>query len=183
MKAKPRSLRSICSLQYTIHAQSTRSRRRAPPLRAVARLPRRPGQRYTARRPPDGDDMIFYDQPEWDSFWQTGSWARPLSFAHGVSLHVLGMVTNGVFDRHPALQIILAHLGEHIPFDMWRINYWFEDWKKQLGLAATCKRTIREYFARNLWINYVRAFLNDDTEFLHGGGWSGSDLVLDRLSV
>ncbi|GIK03914.1 hypothetical protein Aspvir_007989 [Aspergillus viridinutans] len=129
---------------------------------------------------PDGDDMIFYDQPEWDIFWQactdldvplylhprnpTGTiydklWADrkwlvgpPLSFAHGVSLHVLGMVTNGVFDRHPKLQIILGHLGEHIPFDMWRINHWFEDRKKQLGLAETCKKTIREYFAQNLWI-------------------------------
>lgn len=28
------------------------------------------------------------------------------------------MVTNGVFDRHPTLQVILGHLGEHIPFDI-----------------------------------------------------------------
>lgn len=97
----------------------------------------------TQRAGPDGDDMIFYDGPEWDVFWSTvteldvpfylhprnptGSiheklWAKrswligpPLSFAQGVSLHVLGMVTNGVFDRHPKLQIVLGHLGEHIP--------------------------------------------------------------------
>ncbi|KAL2014457.1 hypothetical protein VTN00DRAFT_1982 [Thermoascus crustaceus] len=134
----------------------------------------------TQRAGPDGDDNIFYDRPEWDIFWQTCTeldvpfylhprnptgtlydklWADrkwligpPLSFAQGVSLHVLGMVTNGVFDRHPNLQIILGHLGEHIPFDLWRINHWFEDRKKHLGLAATCKRTIREYFARNIWI-------------------------------
>lgn len=60
------------------------------------------------------------------------------------------MVTNGVFDRHPKLQVILGHLGEHIPFDMWRINHWFEDRKKQLGLA--CKKTIRQYFNENIWI-------------------------------
>ncbi|CAG8894923.1 unnamed protein product [Penicillium egyptiacum] len=134
----------------------------------------------TQRAGADGDDMIFYDNEKWDVFWATCTeldvplylhprnptgtiydklWADrkwligpPLSFAQGVSLHVLGMVTNGVFDRHPKLQVILGHLGEHIPFDMWRINHWFEDRKKMLGLAETCKRTIREYFAENLWI-------------------------------
>lgn len=134
----------------------------------------------TQRAGVDGDDMVFYDQPEWDEFWTTveeldvpfylhprnptGSiheklWAKrswligpPLSFAQGVSLHLLGMVTNGVFDRHPKLQIILGHLGEHLPFDLWRINHWFEDIKKPLGLSKTCKKTIREYFAQNIWI-------------------------------
>src|ERR1700748_3248168 len=75
----------------------------------------------TQRAGTNGDDMIFYDDPEWDIFWMTcadldvpfylhprnptGSihdtlWAKrkwligpPLSFAHGVSLHLLGMVT------------------------------------------------------------------------------------------
>jgi 2,3-dihydroxybenzoate decarboxylase len=134
----------------------------------------------TQRAGTDGDDMIFYDNEEWDVFWSTLTeldvpfylhprnptgtiheklWAKrswlvgpPLSFAQGVSLHVLGMVTNGVFDRHPKLQVIIGHLGEHIPFDMWRINHWFEDVKKPLGLAKTCKKTIREYFAQNIWI-------------------------------
>jgi 2,3-dihydroxybenzoate decarboxylase len=134
----------------------------------------------TQRSGPDGDDMIFYDGPEWDVFWSTVTeldvpfylhprnptgtiheklWAKrkwligpPLSFAQGVSLHLLGMVTNGVFDRHPSLQVIIGHLGEHLPFDLWRINHWFEDVKKPLGLKETCKKTIREYFAQNIWI-------------------------------
>jgi 2,3-dihydroxybenzoate decarboxylase len=134
----------------------------------------------TQRCGPDGDDMVFYDGAEWDVFWSTVTeldvpfylhprnptgtiheklWAKrswligpPLSFAQGVSLHILGMVTNGTFDRHPKLQVIIGHLGEHIPFDMWRINHWFEDVKKPLGLNKTCKKTIREYFAQNIWI-------------------------------
>jgi 2,3-dihydroxybenzoate decarboxylase len=134
----------------------------------------------TQRAGSDGDDMIFYDNPAWDVFWKTVTeldvpfylhprnptgqiydklWADrkwlvgpPLSFAHGVSLHLLGMVTNGVFDRFPKLQLIIGHLGEHIPFDLWRINHWFEDIKKPLGLKETCKKTIREYFNENIWI-------------------------------
>lgn len=50
-----------------------------------------------------------------------------MSFANNVSVHLLGMIVNGVFDRHPKLKIIVGHLGEHIPFDMWRINHWLED--------------------------------------------------------
>lgn len=132
----------------------------------------------TQRAGPDGDDMIFYDNPAWDVFWSTVQeldvpfylhprnptgtqyeklWAErkwlvgpPLSFAHGVSLHLLGMVTNGVFDRFPKLKVVIGHLGEHVPFDLWRINHWFEDIKKPLGLD--CKKTIRDYFAQNIWI-------------------------------
>lgn len=134
----------------------------------------------TQRAGADGEDYIFYDQPEWDVFWSTCTdldvplylhprqptgivheklWAArkwlvgpPLSFAQGVSLHLLGMITNGVFDRHPHLQVIIGHNGEHIPFDLWRINHWFEDIKKPLGLAATCKKTIYDYFNENVWI-------------------------------
>ncbi|TGO31213.1 hypothetical protein BPAE_0001g01090 [Botrytis paeoniae] len=126
----------------------------------------------------DGESIIFYDQPEWDVFWQecvdldvpfylhpkqpTGKvfdtlWADrkwligpPLSFANNVSLHLMGMVVNGVFDRNPKLKVIVGHLGEHIPFDLWRINHWFEDIKKPLGMPI--KKSIYDYFRENIWI-------------------------------
>lgn len=66
------------------------------------------------------------------------------------------MVTNGVFDRHPKLQIIIGHLGEHLVADMWRINHWFEDIKKPLGMD--CKKTIRQYFQENVWITTSGSF-------------------------
>lgn len=101
------------------------------------------------------DTTMWYDQPEWDIFWATcvmldvpfylhpiapkGEIYRRLykdraalvgpvlSFANSVSTHLLGMMVNGVFDRHPKLKVIVGHLGEHIPFDLWRINHWLED--------------------------------------------------------
>lgn len=145
----------------------------------------------TQRNDESGSSMIFYDGPEWDSFWATVQeldvpfylhprnptgvfydklWAPrkwllgpPLSFAQGVSLHLLGMVTNGVFDRFPKLQVVIGHLGEHIPFDLWRINHWFEDVKKPLGLS--CKKTIREYFAQNIWITTSGHFSTPTLEY------------------
>lgn len=103
-------------------------------------------QLYLHPRNPTG--IVF------EKLWKARHWliGPPLSFAHGVSLHLLGMVTNGVFDRHPKLQIIIGHLGEHLPFDLWRINHWFEDRKKLLGLEKQCKKTIRQYFDQNIWI-------------------------------
>jgi 2,3-dihydroxybenzoate decarboxylase len=99
---------------------------------------------------PDGEELIFFDNEKWDVFWETcveldvpfylhpkqptgvvyeKLWADrkwlvgpPLSFANGVALHLMGMIVNGVFDRHPKLQVILGHLGERIPFDLWRAN-------------------------------------------------------------
>ncbi|KPI43947.1 2,3-dihydroxybenzoate decarboxylase [Cyphellophora attinorum] len=129
---------------------------------------------------PNGEDVIFYDGPEWDVFWKTCTdldvpfymhpgpptgiffeklWkdrsnliGPPLSFANGVSLHVLGMVVNGVFDRHPKLQYIIGHLGEHVPADLWRINHWFEDRQRFCETALKAKKTIWEYFNENIWI-------------------------------
>ena len=129
----------------------------------------------------NGQELILmYDQPQFDAFWSVAQELNvpvyihpsapqgvlydmqykerkylvgpPLSFANDVSLHLLGLVTNGVFDRFPKLQVIVGHLGEHIPFDFWRINHWLEDIEKPLGLNKTCKKTIHEYFRENIWI-------------------------------
>lgn len=38
------------------------------------------------------------------------------------AVHVLRLVLRGVFDRHPALQIVVGHLGEGLPFMMSRVD-------------------------------------------------------------
>lgn len=132
----------------------------------------------TQRTSENGNSRNFYDGEEWNPFWETCEeldvpfylhpvnptgqqyqdiWANrkwligpPLSFANGVSVSLLGLVVNGVFDRFPKLQVIVGHLGEHVVPDLWRINHWFEDVKRPLGLS--CKKTIRQYFRDNIWI-------------------------------
>jgi predicted TIM-barrel fold metal-dependent hydrolase len=56
-------------------------------------------------------------------------------------LHVLRMIATGVFDRHPALRMIIGHCGEMIPFMLARI-----DEMLRLGRPAS------EYFASNIWV-------------------------------
>ncbi len=55
------------------------------------------------------------------------------------------MVLSGVFDAHPNLKIILGHLGEGLPFLLWRVN---------MGFAREAKagRSFREVFCEHFWI-------------------------------
>jgi uncharacterized protein len=57
-------------------------------------------------------------------------------------LHALRLVVAGLFDRHPALQVVVGHLGEAVPFLLWRAD-------SVLGRFARLERPVREYFARN----------------------------------
>ncbi|TDZ18776.1 Salicylate decarboxylase [Colletotrichum orbiculare MAFF 240422] len=132
---------------------------------------------------PGGETYRFYDQPEYDAFWAVACeldvpvylhpaapadvvydklYARrrylvgpPLSFAQGVGLHVMGLISNGVFDRFPGLQLVVGHLGEKLLADAWRINHWFEDVKKPIAEeegGVMCKRTFYDYFRDNIWV-------------------------------
>ena len=58
------------------------------------------------------------------------------------------MVLSGVFDAHPNLKIILGHLGEGLPFLLWRIN---------MGFAREAKagRGFREVFCEHFYITTI----------------------------
>ena len=46
-------------------------------------------------------------------------------FGFGVDtgMHLLSIITSGVFDRFPKLQIMVGHMGEALPFWMFRLDY------------------------------------------------------------
>ncbi len=46
-------------------------------------------------------------------------------FAVDAGLHAMRLICSGVFDKYPGLKIILGHLGEALPFWLWRMdNRW-----------------------------------------------------------
>lgn len=60
----------------------------------------------------------------------------------------LRLVLSGVFDAYPNLKIILGHLGESLPFSLWRINHTFS-----LAMAANKKDArFREIFCEHFYI-------------------------------
>jgi 2,3-dihydroxybenzoate decarboxylase len=44
-------------------------------------------------------------------------------FSVETGMHILRLITTGVFDRFPKLQIVIGHVGESLPFTMYRIDY------------------------------------------------------------
>ncbi len=44
-------------------------------------------------------------------------------FAVETGMHVLRMITAGVFDRFPRLKLVVGHLGEALPFWLFRLDY------------------------------------------------------------
>jgi len=61
-------------------------------------------------------------------------------------IHALRLILAGVFDRLPALQIIIGHMGEMLPFMLARIN------DVLTPLAGQLQHTVPEYFLRNFYI-------------------------------
>ena len=61
-------------------------------------------------------------------------------------VHCIRLIMGGVFDRFPALQIIVGHHFEILAWSAWRLDYGFP-LKKNGGL----KRTIKEYLRENFY--------------------------------
>ncbi|KAF2796790.1 hypothetical protein K505DRAFT_334878 [Melanomma pulvis-pyrius CBS 109.77] len=100
---------------------------------------------------PDGNTMLYYDAPSYDIFWATAEelncpvYIHPrsatpeitekmwkgrehlafsaLGYANRVNMHLLGIITAGVLDRFPKLKLVVGHMGEHIPYDLYRIDH------------------------------------------------------------
>jgi 2,3-dihydroxybenzoate decarboxylase len=61
-------------------------------------------------------------------------------------------VLSGVFDKHPRLKVVLGHMGEGLPFLLWRISH---------GLRASMKETtFRDVFCEHFWIT-TSGFFSD----------------------
>jgi predicted TIM-barrel fold metal-dependent hydrolase len=91
-------------------------------------------------------DPLPSREPIYDGFpWLTAAtWA----FAVETSIHALRLMSSGLFDRNPGLQMILGHLGEGIPFNIWRVDHIVR--KAPRGIP--CRREIGDYLRENVYI-------------------------------
>jgi 2,3-dihydroxybenzoate decarboxylase len=122
----------------------------------------------------DLDTARYYDDPAYDPLWERFVFhgvplylhpRNPLpnqrriyagreellgptwGFGAETAVHALRMLTGGVFDRVPGLQVILGHLGELLPFAIRRLE-------QRLGRRddVSLKRGASEYLRDNFWI-------------------------------
>lgn len=96
---------------------------------------------------------LYLDNPCYDEFWATVAalnvpiylhpgnpvdrpavfagqealWGAVWSWMAETSAHALRLVMAGLFERHPGVQLILGHMGECIPFHLWRIDQRYGD--------------------------------------------------------
>lgn len=121
------------------------------------------------------DSAVYYDVPEYRPFWATvqelgapfylhprmqiparaqayegHAWLAGASwgFARETSIHALRLIGSALFDDFPGLQIVLGHLGERIPFDMWRIDARVA----AMPFDYPCKRPVGAYLRENFHV-------------------------------
>ncbi|MGC2122882.1 MAG: amidohydrolase family protein, partial [Xanthobacteraceae bacterium] len=122
----------------------------------------------------DPDTILYYDLPQYRPFWATVErldvpfylhprnpvprdariydghpWLMGPIWAFGqeTAVHALRLMSSGLFDAYPRLNIVLGHMGENLPYGIWRVdnsNAWIPDRNKW-----PAKKRMGEYFSSN----------------------------------
>ena len=98
---------------------------------------------YLHPRNPRPEDAAIYDGHPW---LLGPTWA----FGQETAVHALRLMGSGLFDAHPKIQIVIGHLGEGLPYSLWRIdnrNKWMSEQNRY-----PAKRKIADYFRENFYI-------------------------------
>ncbi len=146
----------------------------------------------------EADSAVYYDLPQYLPFWAEVERLRvpfylhprdqlpsrrqayeghpwlvgsPWGFADETAIHALRLMGSGLFDRHPRLQIVLGHLGERIPYDLWRLDHRLA---KVPGRPA--KRPMGDYFRQNFFVTTSGHFCTQS--LVHAIMTLGADHVL-----
>jgi 2,3-dihydroxybenzoate decarboxylase len=125
----------------------------------------------------DSNMLLYYDLPPYRPFWQAverldvpfylhprnplpahaqiydgHSWLLGPTWAFGqeTAVHALRLIGSGLFDACPGLVIILGHLGEGLPYNMWRIDH-HNAWVTTPA-RHHAKKKIANYFHSNFFL-------------------------------
>ena len=94
------------------------------------------------RAPSNGMAAPFRDYNLGGSIW---------GFGVEAGTHAVRLIMSGTFDRFPKLRIVLGHMGEGLPFWMWRLDHMY--WRRARdGRIRPNALLPSEYFRRNFAI-------------------------------
>ena len=92
------------------------------------------------RDPMPGNQGIYDGHPElFGAVW---------TFTVETATHALRLMTSGLFDRFPQLTVILGHLGETLPFNIWRIDHR----ASYMGDLRKFEQPLTNYFRTNFHV-------------------------------
>jgi 2,3-dihydroxybenzoate decarboxylase len=144
------------------------------------------------------DSAVYYDLPQYRPFWaeverlgvpfylhprdplpgrrqayEGHIWlvGSPWGFAEETAIHALRLMGCGLLDEYPKLQIVIGHLGERIPFDLWRLDH-----RLTKVPNRPAKRTMKEYFRDNFHVSTSGNFCTQS--LMHTILTIGADRVL-----
>lgn len=102
-------------------------------------------------------DVPIYLHPTWPSPAIIKGYADygfplagpPLGFGAETCLHAMRLMYSGVFDKYPGLKMVLGHMGEGLPFWLYRIDfYWLRPWVSD-ELRPKAKLKPSDYINKN----------------------------------
>lgn len=99
--------------------------------------------------PPDLSSMLHNHPELYGPVW---SWTVE------TGTHALRLIFSGLFDRFPGAKLILGHMGETLPYQLWRFDSRWEISNRgnmQLELKPS------EYFKRNVWVTTAGVCSNE----------------------
>ncbi|MDB6157950.1 MAG: amidohydrolase [Gammaproteobacteria bacterium] len=75
-------------------------------------------------------------------------------FGVDTGMHLLSIITSGVFDRFPKLKVIVGHLGEALPFWLFRLDYMHRATvnSKRYAVLKPLQRKISDYMRENVYV-------------------------------
>jgi 2,3-dihydroxybenzoate decarboxylase len=75
-------------------------------------------------------------------------------FGVETGLHLLRMIVTGVFDRFPKLTVVAGHLGEALPFWMYRLDYMHRAGvvAKRYARMQPTQGKVSDYLRRNIYV-------------------------------
>lgn len=92
------------------------------------------------RDPLPGNQGIYEGHPElFGAVW---------TFTVETATHALRLMTSGLFDRFTRLTVILGHLGETLPFNIWRINHRVS----YMGDLRKFQKPLTHYLLHNFYV-------------------------------
>ena len=86
-------------------------------------------------------DVYYKDYLKEFPFLLTAGWG----FTVETATQCIRLVLSGLFDQYPRLKIIVGHMGEGLPFLLWRIS-------QALSREGNKARPFREVFREHFWI-------------------------------
>ena len=89
-----------------------------------------------------------------DPFLEAGLDGAIFGFGVETGLHLLRLITQGIFDRYPDLQIMVGHMGEALPYWLYRLDYMHQAGvkSKRYDCIKPLKKTLAEYMRSNVLI-------------------------------